>query len=305
MNGFKAVLKKAQEIEAARYVPVPTQTSVVLPIVGAVRITEVKLGGNAHWAAVNPKQEEFLRSYYEPSVPLLASVPELESSAEVLRSEDFYEVRAKSVLDITVEWPELGEPTNIEHAITKWRFAGVRMNNEFVVFLRVAEHPYPIAQVMTKSGDSVHMTMCPGARGLKDRDLDRLVATCFTGKQMRPTFREFGGLRFPMVKHERLDDIDWLVGMCGQDAEANPAEIVEATQETKLRMNCKGARVRSEVQLRTMVILSAGPMDVPPPDHTIDLPFLIWFTRPSLPVPYAIALIGEADWRDPGNLENI
>lgn len=305
MNGFKTVLKKAQEIEAANYIPVPTQTSVVLPIVGAVRITEEKLGGDAHWHPTNAEQETFLRDYYGSTIPLLARVPELVSSAELLRADGFYEVHAKSVLDVTVEWPELGDETKIDHGITKQPFDGVRIKSEHVSFFRKAEHPYPIARLMTKSGDWVCMTMCPGARGLKDRDLDRLVATCFTGDQMRPTFGEFGGLRFPMVKHERLENIAWLIGMRGQDADALPAEIVEATQETKLRMNCKGARVRSEVRLRTMVMFSAGPMDMPPPDHTIDLPFLVWFTRPSLPVPYAIALIGEADWRDPGDLENI
>ncbi len=305
MNGFKAVLKRAQEIEAARYVPVPTQTSVVLPIVGAVRITEEKLGGDARWRATNPEQEIFLRDYYGSTISLLARVPELVSSAEVLKAADRYEVRAKSVLDVTVEWPELGDQTDIEHAITKQRFAGVRMKSAYVTFFRTADHPYPVACVKTKTGDTVYMAMCPEARGLKDRELDRLIAKCFSSAQLRPTFREFGGLRFPMVKHERLENITWLVGMRGQDAEEWPAEIVEATQETKLRMNCKGARVRSEVRLRTVVLLSAGPMDMPPPDHTIDLPFLIWFTRPSLPVPYAIALIGEADWRDPGDLENI
>ncbi len=107
--------------------------------------------------------------------------------------------------------------------------------------------------------------------------------------------REFGGLVFPMVDLDQKIDIAWLIGLYTCRDDGQPARVLQALQQIKLRMNELGARAESAAAIE----IAKG---MPQPDHVINRPFLIWFERDSLSRPLFVGHITPGDWRNPGNV---
>lgn len=96
-------------------------------------------------------------------------------------------------------------------------------------------------------------------------------------------------------------DIHWMLGMIfnPDNNHVTPFEIVQAMQQTILKMNEKGAQVKSATAIS--MVLSAPPgSDLP--DYIINKPFLIWITRDSLNKPLFIGYIDRDAWKNPDRL---
>jgi hypothetical protein len=73
--------------------------------------------------------------------------------------------------------------------------------------------------------------------------------------------------------------------------------IGQALQQTKFRMNEKGAKVESAVAMS----LNRG-MAVEPEPYVIDRPFVLWIERPGMAIPFFAAVLCEDVWREPKEL---
>lgn len=168
-------------------------------------------------------------------------------------------------------------------------------------------HKYPIACLATKSNDAMYMstkvnvvmymTIIDSVPDNID-GLGLIMKAEELSKNKQFTDYNFGGLRFPMVNINQGVDIGWLKGMATVGKDNLPYYISQALQQNKLRINEIGARAQSATAI-SVRLMSAVP---PPPDYTIDRPFLVWFERRGLSKPIFAAYVTEEDWRNPGDI---
>ncbi len=296
-----------------------TKTACVYPIVTAVVTAEnAFLGRDRKWKAVNKMQRRFLKEL-ELCRTEAMTIPEIESRAsrtaeplnEFLRSKNFqiqldpFPVLpppfkawgAASVLDLAMLWFETGTKTTIVTP-TLVQFSGFALSQQIVQFFTQKKHPHPIVSVQTKTDDRVFMTMF--SRDLRHFDL---LAAAVDLSLATDRCYDFAGLHVPMVDLDQMVDISWLKKMGTKDNEGFDNEITQALQQTKLKMNAKGARVKSAVAIGGM--LSTSVSASPKPPHIINKPFLMWVTRPGLTKPLFVGRITEENWKDPGSLEDM
>ncbi|MFA6042157.1 MAG: hypothetical protein WCV85_05820 [Patescibacteria group bacterium] len=275
-------------------------TSTLLPVAKALVETEKAIGAGEQWTPVNAEQRAFLEMHLSELRPHLDQIPELTASVSTEKMDNnLVAVDATSVLDVTVQWVKVGDERTIVQSRTMKEFPGVRLAHEHIAIYTTKVHPYPIAILETKSGDRVFITQAP--HPLRGTVLDAYVRTLTHTEEITAVYFGFDGVQFPMVKLDDAPNIDWLEKMSTTSAENYPAIIASAKQTTKLRVNVVGAHVKSEVHIRTMVFGSAHAPK--PPDLIIDEPFLLWFTRPGIPVPLAICYVTEEHWVNPGSLK--
>ena len=110
---------------------------------------------------------------------------------------------------------------------------------------------------------------------------------------------EFGGLVFPMVDLNQQVDVSWILNMQTSTDARTEAYISRAMQQTILKMNEKGARVKSEF-VGGVMLGTGSPIEKP--DMIIDAPFLVWFMRPLLKKPLFVGYIATEVWKDPGSI---
>lgn len=294
-----------------------SQTEVPLTIVGAIGKADYILGSDRKWNHVNRKQELFIKKFFEPCRYEVERIKEIESiaSANAEAIKDFLrergsnakidpmgrdEIGIASILDIVVEWVRKGSNVDIETPDKK-KYKGVRIDKGGVRFFRSKSHNHPIASLATKTEDRVFMTMLdeedakwnPGEFELHDRieKIMRSSDSCF----------DFGGLKFPKVDLDQVEDMNWLLGINTISSRGDPAVIKYAYQRNRLRMNEFGARFQSEF---SGALLLRSTMEIPKPDHVIDRPFLCWVEKKRSAVPLFVAFVAEKDWKDPGNIKN-
>ena len=284
-----------------------SQTMTVYPIAKAVQEAEdLVLGRNRVWIPDNDTQRIFIDGFLDPcrgeEIPEIQSLASREADAlnKFLRDKGFSiqlqsferdEFGVVSILDLLVQWLHTGTATAIHTNGAGREFPGVRIGGEDVSFYSAPPHEHPIAGLVTKSPDMVYMTMLDDppegfALVAKAEELSREKKYSF----------EFDGLKFPMVNLNQEVDIGWLINMRTIDKAENEVRISQALQQTKLRMNEVGARAESAaaVGFRTL--------GAPPPDHTINQPFLIWIERPDLVTPLFVGHITEENWSNPGDI---
>lgn len=274
-------------------------TSTLLPVAKALVETEKAIGAGEQWTPVNAAQRAFLEMHLPELRPYLDQIPELIASVSTKKlGGGLIAVDATSVLDVMVQWVKVGDEQTIVQQRTKKEFPGVRLAHEHIAIYATKAHPYPIAILETKSGDRVYITQAPYP--MRGTAIDAYVRTLSHAEEITAVYFRFDGVQFPMVKLDDAPKIGWLQNMRTKSAENYPAIIASAKQTTKLRVNVVGARVKSVVHIGTMVIGSAHAPK--PPDLVIDEPFLLWFTRPGIPVPLAICYVTEEHWVNPGSL---
>ena len=93
---------------------------------------------------------------------------------------------------------------------------------------------------------------------------------------------------FPMVDLDVKPDATWLVDMVTRADWGQPFRIVEAAQQSKLKLNHKGALQKSG-------FAATGMLESMSPSVEIDQPFLYWSMRDGLPIPLYTAWIDYAD----------
>ncbi len=88
-------------------------------------------------------------------------------------------------------------------------------------------------------------------------------------------------------------ELGWLVGMHTDDGGA-PYVVTYGAQQTKFRMDTRGARVESAA-VAGVRFLSATPTDL-----VIDRPFFCWIERDGVRTPIMAAYVDQEHWADPG-----
>lgn len=284
-----------------------SRTSATYPIVGAIKIAEQILGPDRQWSVLNDQQKKFLADYFSICRTEIAKIPEIESLASKSAEEinaflckrgfdirldpfDANEFGTASVLNVLVEWLQEGKKTALR-AKSGREFPAVKLASDFLVFSSNV-HRHPVACLATKSStDRVFITVAE--KPLDGFDLPE-AAMRISQSLDYPSAR-YESLTFPMVDLDQKVDISWLKGMATQDAAGLPWEIAMAFQQTKFKMNEKGARAKSAVaiMMRTLSI---------PQRMVIDEPFLVWIERQGLSRPLFVGYITEDDWKDPGSL---
>lgn len=283
-------------------------TTVTYPIVAAIKGAEAIIGPDRQWRPVNPEQERFLAEFFADCKGEIDRLREIETKASWDASELNRFLKAKgfsitlekfkkgefgvaSVLDLLVEWLAPGQKVPLTYKGTE--YPGVRLKHG-VEFYEAAGHKNPVAILQTKSGDTVCLTALPKAP--KGFDLVSAAQQLAVAKQR--TFG-FDAVRFPMVDLNQTVDIDWLKGMQTKSSAGQGQKISQAKQQTKLRMNEKGARAQSAVAIGVV----ATSVRMPKPDLVIDRPFLVWFERAGLAKPLFVGHVTPDDWKAPADLE--
>jgi hypothetical protein len=285
-------------------------TAVSYPLVMALKEADKILGPDRQWEPVNEAQRRFLKDFFEPCRG--EAVPEIQSLAswDAQEINSFLAQRgfnlrvgpfpadhfgAASVLDLLVEWVSPGSVITIKSGLLRRRsYPGVHLRAG-LMFLRAAGHWGAIARISTKTGTDVYMTMLRSPRPSLD-----LVALAeeLTAKARRT--ERYLGAKFPMVCLDHFVDVSWIEGVRATAESGVPTIVDKALQQTRLRMNERGARAESAVAL---VPLTASRWPARPrPPLVINRPFLIWFVRKGLAKPLFVGHITREDWKNPGDI---
>lgn len=293
-----------------------SQTACFYPIVAAVQKADDIIGRNHEWQPNNQEQMEFLIEHYGPCAADTAKISEIQSIAsfdanEINKwlAERNFGIKLKpfeepndfgtaSILDVLVEWLETGKIVSIQSG--KKEYPGVRLGGNGVSFFTSASsgHSYPLVQIQTKSKDLVYLTMMD--QSPKGADLLAEAESIVAEAEAMPA-GSFEAVRFPMVKLDQEVNISWLKKMWTRTGSNRDFEIKQAVQQTKIAMNERGARAKSAVAIG----ISATSVRLPPPEYTIDKPFLFVMMRPGLARPLIAAKIERPDWKNPGDLANL
>lgn len=275
-------------------------SQVFYPIVSALVAAEEVLGPNRCWSPKNPQQAEFLEDVFSQIRGEVGDIPELTSGYKFDDSK--LELTIFGTLDLLVKWLREGSKIIIQRAGEDYEGVRLGVEGAGVRFFKADFHPYPIVQIPTRSEkDFVYLTIWG-----KPADPDPAELTAYAGtllEKLAPFYRSggigYGGVCFPMVDLKHDNDVRWFVGMETTNKSGLPVAVTQASQETKLRMNEKGAHLKSTFR-GTLVITSAA---LPEPDYIIDQPFLVIFVREGLSLPLGVLYITEEDWKNPGTLD--
>lgn len=158
--------------------------------------------------------------------------------------------------------------------------------------------PEPIFQIETQSGDRVYMTM-PGSE-LEGFDLlDKILQIYLTSLCPSRELATYDYLIFPMINLDQQIGISWLRNMDTIDQTGQEYYVSRALQQTKLKINHQGARVKSAAATGIRCT-SVAP---PPVGYVLDEPFFFWIRRPGLSIPIVAAYLDEDSWKDPDDLK--
>jgi len=290
-----------------------SKASEVYTIIAALKKAEKMMDLKKDWKPENETQRRFLKNFLRVCRDDNIGEIELEVSnnAEIINK--FLEMKGfsirlqpfpantmgfASILDLIVEWLYPGEKTIID-AKNGARYESVRIKKEGVSFYESTVNGYKhiIACIMTKSGDIVFITV--PKEPLEGLDLIETADTIFKNMDILPG--TYDGVRFPMVDLDIVNDIEWLKGMSSTNLMGNPAEITQAVQQIKIKMNEKGARFQSA----TAMAVTLKCVMVPRQDLIIREPFLLWVGRHELEKPIMAAFVAEDAWSNPGSWEKI
>ncbi|HLC38683.1 MAG TPA: hypothetical protein VJJ80_00935 [Patescibacteria group bacterium] len=297
-----------------------SRTVCLYSIAGMLKAAEEYLGlgieGGVEpdWQTKNVAQRKFIRQYYNPCRAEIDKIPEIEYTASPKASEineflrqrgfsisiDFPEnpmhFGAAGVLDVLVEWKIKGEKKPIRMG-TKVIPDAVRLPKEGVGFVKLLSLSEPIVHLETKS--DVHVFMYQHPEHIDGFELLEMASDLTA--QCQSTFnyhRDYDGIHFPMVNLQQQVDLSWLLGINIDSLDGVPVDLVQVLQENKLRINEIGARAQSAT-VGKMVFRG---IEMPLPDYIIDQPFLIWFVRAGLSMPFFAAWVSEEDWKEPPDI---
>ena len=262
------------------------------------------------WKPKNEIQKRFLKNFLKVCRGSKIPEIELEVASEAGKINSFlekkgfsirvqpfppYTIGFASILDLIVEWLQLGEKVKIQ-AKNEGVYDGVRIKKDGVSFFEsiVNEYRHTIACLKTKSGDLVFITVLK--EPLEGLDLMEMAEALSNDKDILPGAYE--AVRFPMVDLDIINDIGWLRGMSTNNMTNIPADITQAIQQIKIKINEKGARFQSA----TAIAVTLMAISIPRPDLIIREPFLLWVERHNLEKPLMAAFITEESWKNPVSL---
>jgi len=297
----------------------------MLPVLGCLKAAEdflngdrgwAKAGRSIDWTTVNDTQKNFMDLFWKhlPVVDQLGDnlKRKADSDYEVINKwlkDHKFDIQLEvpgdnntpnvfavaSILDVLVEWLEEGEKRQVMSAVSGMAYKGVYLKRTqgATGFLDEDIHPHHIVRIATKSGDLLFMTAL-------DEMPDGVFAISEKIKSLSDVFKmpdHIAGVSFPMVDYDRMVDIGWI---CGMHTGKRPEDfyIQQALQQTKFRMNEKGARAQSAVAMGFRCLSMSAPETV----VRIDRPFLLWIERPGVDTPLFSGVFAEDVWKEPKEL---
>ena len=287
-----------------------SKASEVYTITAALKRAEEMMNLKKDWQPKNETQRRFLKNFLQVCRNDNVEEIELQVSDDAEKINTFLEKKGfsirlqpfppntlgfASILDLIVEWLYPGEKIKID-AKNGGKYDGVRIKKEGVSFYESTVNGYKhiIACVRTKSGDMVFITV--PKEPLEGLGLVEMADTISRNMDIMPY--TYDGLRFPMVDLDITNDMGWLKGMSTKNVIGMPADITQAIQQIKIKMNEKGARFQSA----TAVAMTMRSIMVPKQDLIIREPFLVWVSRHNLEKPLMAAFVTEESWKNPGSL---
>jgi hypothetical protein len=174
--------------------------------------------------------------------------------------------------------------------------------NEISFYEDVSKYPHPVACLRVNDKDTVYMTLADDkANSLSEVGLLDHLSEIARTVQEPACFKD---LYFPMIELDMKPDISWLCGLNFQCGDATFA-VGQALQQTKFKMNEKGARAKSAVAV--MVTRACTMTRVPERHMVINAPFYFWMERETGTrdnnVPHFAAVLGYDCWKNPKNLD--
>ncbi len=281
-----------------------TRTATNVPIYGALGALRTFAGAHANWNPTNEMQATFLLRERALQTSL-AIVPELvtiaSSSADEINA--FLRARgftiqlqswdptdgcgAAGVLDLALTWAVIGSKTSVTLKETGKAYVAAKLTADGVTIHRAASHEHLVAEIATQTADRVFVTIA------NPPTYDDLIA--FATRIQGSLDRVMGGnVILPMLSCDERVDLSWLIGMHATDDDG-PLIVSQALQQTRFRLNERGARAQSGVAVAVRRGIT--------PTLVIDEPFVLWIVRPSLPEPLFVGHFCPDSWTDPGALD--
>jgi hypothetical protein len=283
-----------------------SDTVVGAPIVGALVKAERFIGPARGWTPVNADQKTFLRVFFDTRDDLARlSAAELRAWASrdvgelnaVLEQEGLVirvpalgpgEFGVLSILDVLVEFVQEGERASVVCDGTS--YPAVRLQPAGIVATGHADHDDPIVVLATRSGDRVCLTVADRPRS----GFDLLARIEELRAGLDRATEPLSAVVFPMVDLAQEVELDWLVGL-HTDASGDSYAVTYGAQQTKFRMDTRGARVESAA-VAGVRFLSATV------DLVVDRPFFCWIQRDGVRAPILAAYVDQEHWADPRGL---
>ncbi len=100
-----------------------------------------------------------------------------------------------------------------------------------------------------------------------------------------------GKIVFPMVDLDQQVELNWIVGMRTNDLDGRPVVIEHGVQQTKLRINLKGAHVESAVAIAMVTGMQPDFAE----NLVIDRPFFCWIERDGVTEPGSVFALAPDD----------
>lgn len=297
-----------------------TRTATFHPIIGCLEMIEKQLGTKpSQWrtpvggGARSIEQQKQLLALTTPARADLSKMSEQEFKSRASKlvkeingflKEEGFDIQLQeindptafyvaSVLKVGVEWVLEAKKRALK--VSNASYPGVYIEDAAV--WNSPNHQHPIVCLDAKNGDKVYMTIA-------DRQLEGPAMLehlkGLSGSTTMPLqyAREFEGVHFPMIQYDEEVDISWIQGMLTNVGKQD-WKIAEAKQQTKFRMNEKGAKVESAAAMG-IVACSAR---MPTQPVIIDQPFFLWMVRDGMVLPYFSALLAETHWSEPESVD--
>jgi len=293
-----------------------TVTMVTYPIVGAIFAVEEFLNRKwqvTGWDYQNEIQKIFLTDILtscKKEIPLIDEIEyishlDVEVINEWLKrhgfsiqlkptSEPGFSVASK--LDLSGYWKSPGSVIDIftDHGE---RFPGVKIKGAYR-FFEANDIDNLIVEVKTEGMDDVYFAMVNEVpTGFSLVEFVESIQS-----KLKPAIVDYTELQFPMIDLNLEGPLDWILGMrVNVDDPSIPYhEIAQALQQTKLKMNEKGFRIKSAAAMQ--MLLGAGLASKHEP-YIINKPFLMWVKRPTLSKPFFVGYFNHDVWKNPSGLD--
>ena len=277
------------------------------PSIFALRKGIERIGGK-EWKAINAAQERWVELYGRVSglgdrftADELVSIA-ADTAAEInefMARNGFPEivldpwaamppsVGVGSVLKVPVKWLQPGVKT----AVLSGKFPAFELKPGVAV--RRAVDGTIVVEMATQSEDTVCVAIQEEA--LAGFDLyDRAVRL----DGMEKSRTDFDRVIVPMVNFDEFADTSWIIGLNTEDATDTPWDVVQAKEKSRFMMNEIGARLETGFAGQVMM----RSMPAPPKPYIVDRPFLLWLTRPGIPVPIAACRFEYDVWSEPAEV---
>jgi len=286
---------------------------VVYPISAALLKAEMFLKKVESITTSNDLQKKFIDEIYANCKGDVSQIDEIESIADINNekinrwlAERGFQIKldpfgrngfgVASMLDLIGEWAIKGKKWSVETEDGKY-YPGIKMNNYGLKFHRVKDNPNFIIEIDTRSDDTVFLMMAdevPAGLALVD-----YIEQIMNSKMTAPF--EYEGVIFPKINLDERMTLDWLIDLkLDTPSQEIPYYVIaQALQQTKLKMNEIGFRVKSAVALG--ILAGAAPRKTE--SYVINRPFLMWITRLGLSKPLFIGYLNKDVWKDPEDLE--